>query len=87
MVADVFGVPVLVPRDVEGAAFGAALQALWSLSQAQGSGTTFPELVDAHVTFDDALACNPRIDNVKAYQGPYQRFLDHLVAVRQLYAA
>jgi xylulokinase len=87
MVADVFAVPVQVPRDVEGAAFGAALQALWALSDRNGAGTTFAELVDTHVSFDDALSCSPRAEHVEAYAGPYQRFLDHLAAVRQLYAA
>ena len=87
MVADVFNLPVEVPRDVEGAAFGAALQALWSLSNAQGTDVTFAELVDTHVTLDDALACKPDADRVKAYQEPYQRFLDHLVSVKQIYAA
>ncbi|HST43878.1 MAG TPA: xylulokinase, partial [Luteimonas sp.] len=60
MVADVFGLPVRVPRDVEGAAFGAALQALWALARARGDSTGIADLVDAHVHFDDALACNPR---------------------------
>jgi xylulokinase len=87
MVADVFGLRVEVPREVEGAAFGAALQALWSLSNAQGSETTFAELVGRHVAFDDALACTPHPDRVKKYEEPYQRFLDHLVAVKQIYAA
>ena len=87
MIADVFAVPVRVPRDVEGAAFGAALQALWSVSNAQGRETTFAELVDAHVSFDDALACSPHPGNLVAYQEPYQRFLDHLVAVQRIYAA
>ncbi|HEX7803474.1 MAG TPA: xylulokinase [Pseudoxanthomonas sp.] len=86
MVADVFGVPVRVPRDAEGAAFGAALQALWSLSRAQGGRLPLSELVDAHVGFDDALACSPRAESVEAYQAPYRRFLDRLVAVQQLYS-
>ena len=87
MVADIFGVPVEVPLQTEGAAFGAALQALWSLSNARGDAITFTELVDRHVIFDGALACTPHPDRVKAYQEPYQRFLDHLIAVKQLYAA
>jgi xylulokinase len=86
MVADVFDVPVQVPRDVEGAAYGAALQALWSLSRVQGNDTTFAELVDTHVSFDDTLACKPHAENARAYREPYQRFLGHLVAVRHLYA-
>ena len=87
MVADVFGLPVQVPRDVEGAAFGAALQALWSFSNGQGRGITFSQLVETHVSFDDALACTPQVDSVVVYQEPYQRFLEHLVAVQHLYSA
>jgi xylulokinase len=87
MVADVFRMPVLVPRDVEGAAFGAALQALWSVSQSQGGGLSFAEIADEHVGFDDALACTPRTKHVDAYEAPYARFVAHLVSVQQLYAA
>lgn len=87
MVADVFGMPVQVPRDVEGAAFGAALQALWALGHAQRVGTTFSELVDMHVSFDDALATTPQSDCAQAYQEAYQRFQDHLLAAQRLYAA
>ncbi|MEP6908579.1 MAG: FGGY-family carbohydrate kinase, partial [Pseudoxanthomonas sp.] len=87
LVADIFGIPVQVPCNAEGAALGAALQALWSFSHSQGSEISFAELVDAHVSFDDSLACSPHPQHVNAYQEPYQRFLDHLVAVEQLYAA
>lgn len=87
MVADVFGLPVRVPRDVEGAAFGAALQALWSLANARGQATGIAELVDAHVTFDDALACDPDPSRCDAYRAPYRRFLDHLAATARSHAA
>ncbi|MET0893160.1 MAG: xylulokinase [Pseudoxanthomonas sp.] len=87
MVADVFDLPVEVPREAEGAAFGAALQALWACSLAQGAGVSLPELVDAHVGMDAALACTPEPSRVAAYREPYRRFLEHLVAVRQLYTA
>src|SRR4249919_92199 len=87
MVADVFGLPVEVPREAEGAAFGAALQALWSLSLAKGEGRTLPELVDTHVANNGALACMPDIQRVDAYREPYLRFLEHLVAVKQIYAS
>ena len=43
MVADVFGLPVEVPAQAEGAAFGAALQALWAQShRAAGEGAILP---------------------------------------------
>lgn len=87
MVADVFGLIVEVPSEAEGAAFGAALQALWSLSQAQGDKTSLPELVGAHVTNDESLTCRPDAERVAAYREPYQRFLEHLAAVRRIYTA
>ena len=87
MIADVFGLPVEVPREAEGAAFGAALQAVWSLSQAHGTKTPLPELVGAHVTCNDTLTCTPNAEQVAAYREPYRRFLDHLAAAQRLYAA
>ena len=87
MVADVFGVPVEVPLQTEGAAFGAALQALWSVRTEQGDAVTLPALVQEHVATDSALSAQPDPARVAAYQSPYQRFLQHLDAVRPLYAA
>ena len=87
MVADVFGVPVEVPLQTEGAAFGAALQALWSLRREQGEAVTLPALVQEHVATADALSAQPDPARVAAYQAPYQRFLQHLDAVRPLYTA
>jgi xylulokinase len=87
MVADVFDVPVRVPRDIEGAAFGAALQALWGLSQSLGEDIGFAELADTHVAFDETLACSPDAASVSAYRTSYRRFLDHLAAIQPLYAA
>lgn len=87
MVADVFGVPVEVPRQTEGAAFGAALQALWSLRREQGDAATLPALVQEHVAIDASLSAQPDPARVLAYQVPYQRFLQHLDAVRPLYSA
>ncbi|KQN98012.1 MULTISPECIES: xylulokinase [Stenotrophomonas] len=87
MVADVFGLHVEVPRQTEGAAFGAALQALWSLQRAQGGSAMPAQLVAAHVAVDPARAAAPDPQRVEAYRAPYRRFLEHLDAVRPLYAA
>ena len=43
MVADVFDLPVQVPEQAEGAAFGAALQALWAHGRASGTDIDCPE--------------------------------------------
>jgi xylulokinase len=87
MVADVFDLRVDVPAQAEGAAFGAALQALWSQLRAQGQAVALPELVAAHVAVDPSRAAMPDPARAAAYREPYRRFLDHLDAVRPLYAA
>jgi xylulokinase len=87
MVADVFDLRVDVPAQPEGAAFGAALQALWSQQRAQGQAVALPDLVATHVALDPSRAATPDPERVAAYRQPYRRFLDHLDAVRPLYAA
>ena len=87
MVADVFGLPVEVPQQAEGAAFGAALQALWSLKKEQGEAISLAELATTHIATDNASTATPTAGSVAAYRAPYQRFLHHLDAVRPLYAA
>lgn len=87
MVADIFNLPVEVPSQGEGAAFGAALQALWALGRAHGDATPVAELVAAHLATDPALGATPDATRHAAYAKAYRRFLDHLSAVRPLYAA
>ncbi len=82
MVADVFGLPVQVPWQVEGAAFGAALQALWAVRRAAGEGVTPATICSEHVGMDPARAARPDTRNADAYAAAYQRFLDHLDSVR-----
>ena len=85
MVADIFELPVQAPTQAEGAAFGAALQALWALGQSQGEQTTLRELADLHVTTDPQLAATPDPQRADAYRKAYQQFLKHLQAVTPLY--
>jgi len=87
MVADIFNLPVEVPQQAEGAALGAALQALWSLRLSQGDTTPVAQLVAAHVSPDPAQTARPDAARHGAYAKAYQRFLNHLSAVRPLYAA
>jgi len=72
MAADVFDLPVAVTDQTEGAAFGAALQALWALDHASGGKAEIAALAREHVR------C--------AYREPYQRFLRHLQSAQQFYA-
>ena len=86
MVADVFGVRVEVPEQAEGAAFGAALQALWAHGRAGGSGGALADVAREHVRVEPALTAIPDPDAVAAYRVQYPRFLRHLDVARDLHA-
>ena len=87
MVADVFGLPVQVSLQAEGAAFGAALQALWASRRAAGEDIVPSVVCDAHVTHDPCRIARPDRQNSQAYAAAYQRFLHHLDAACVAHAA
>ena len=80
MVADVFDLPVQVPEQAEGAAFGAALQALWAHERATGAAADIAAIAREHVRTDDTASARPQPGAVAAYRTAYQRFLRHLDA-------
>lgn len=82
LIADLFQLPVVVPVQAEGAAFGAALQALWLC---EGQGRALADLVDEHLQFDPALAARPDPARAAAYEAGYQRFVHHLQALTPLF--
>jgi xylulokinase len=84
LVADVFGLPVEVPVQSEGAAFGAALQALWAVGRANGETSSIADIARAHVATESALSATPDPDRAQAYAAAYTRFLQHLDAVTPL---
>ena len=86
MVADVFGLPVDVPEQAEGAAFGAALQALWAVRRAEDADADLAALVAAHVRLEPRLSAHPHAEATAAYEAQYRRFLSHLEAIGPLYA-
>ncbi|WP_206860198.1 xylulokinase [Lysobacter changpingensis] len=86
MVADVFDLPVQVPEQAEGAAFGGALQALWAFERASGKDTPIAGIARDHVRVDEAAATRPDANAVAAYAAHYRTFLTHLDATQTLYA-
>lgn len=84
LVADVFGLPVDVPTQPEGAAFGAALQALWALGHARGDEATIADIAERHVALDPQLSARPEPSRTPAYATAYARFLRYLDAVTPL---
>jgi xylulokinase len=73
MCADVFGVETVCLRVDEGAAYGAALQALWT----QGSSRSISQITDAFVKLDEATRAKPDKGNSEIYRR-LQRMQDRL---------
>ena len=84
MIADVFELPVDSPRQAEGAAFGAALQALWASGRADGGADSLESITQTHVLMDDARSAVPDVATAAAYRAAYERFLRHLAAIAPL---
>jgi xylulokinase len=83
MVSDVFDLPVQVPMQSEGAAFGAVLQSLWAYELSQGSTQSLAEIVRQHVSMNHHLSVQPNPVQVAAYKKPYLRFLENLQALHR----
>lgn len=77
MVADVFELPVEVPVESEGAALGAALQALWASGTA-GTQAELASLVRAHVRLGEGEGTRPQPQWLPAYRSAHENFLRHL---------
>ncbi|MDG2538599.1 xylulokinase [Dyella jiangningensis] len=87
MIADVFELPVEVPLQAEGAAFGAALQALWAHERANGREADLAAMAREHVLIAPGLSVRPDGKNVPAYQASYRQFLRHLDGAKTFYAS
>ncbi len=81
LVADICDAPVTVYEQDEGAAFGAALQAL----QLTEPGASLAELTDAILTRDEPRCCEPRRTAVSHYEDNYRQYRQAVTAVTALY--
>ena len=84
VVADVCNTPVTVLEQDEGASFGAALQAL-SLLEGCETGD-FQQLVDAHLTRNEALCCEPKASAVSFYNESFANYQQAVNAITPLYS-
>jgi xylulokinase len=87
MVADVFELPVEVPAQAEGAAFGAALQALWAYDYANGKSKDLAAITREHVLVAPEFSTRPNTEAAAAYQTHYHQFLRHLKNTASFYAS
>lgn len=67
ILADVFNAEVVCISNEEGAAFGAALQALWAYQRRAGENATIEEICDRYVALAEQTRARPREANVEVY--------------------
>lgn len=82
LVADICGIPVTILNRQEGAAFGAALQAL----ELVDSGRSIVDLAREHLSRDESRSCAPRSAAVNFYKDSYSEYRRAVAAVAALYA-
>ncbi len=75
--ADIFNVEVVCLEIDEGAAYGAALQAMWTYLNHIGEKTTIQEVTDRFVKVDERTRVKPKPSNVRIYR-ELQRLQDRL---------
>ena len=67
IMADIFNAEVVTLKVSEGAAYGAALQALWCWRLQQGEKISIPEITDEFVQLNRAGTAHPNAKNVALY--------------------
>lgn len=78
--ADIFNTEVVCLKIDEGAAYGAALQAIWTYRNYMGERVTIQEVTDRYVEVDENTLTEPKPENVKIYSD-LQRIQDSLSKV------
>jgi xylulokinase len=68
IMADIFNAEVVTLKVSEGAAYGAALQALWCWKNQHGEPISIAEVTDQYVQLNPAETAQPKPENVKLYQ-------------------
>ena len=66
--ADIFDVEVVCLKIDEGAAYGAALQAMWTYRNYSGEKISIQEITDRFVEVDEDTLASPKPANVKVYK-------------------
>ena len=81
IVADIMDTPVICTEQSEAAALGAAIQAAWCKSWANGHEESLADLCKRCVKLDMASATLPIAANVAASQQAYERYQQHVATL------
>ncbi|MGA3801350.1 xylulokinase [Pseudomonas fluorescens] len=81
IVADTMNTAVICTEQSEAAALGAAIQAAWCVSWANGREDNLVDLCERCVKLDPASETQPVADNVQACQQAYERYQQQVVTL------
>jgi xylulokinase len=85
IMADVFNAEVVTLKVAEGAAYGAALQALWCWRREQGEKVTIQEITDQFIELNQEETAHPEPENVAVYE-EWQALQDDMsVSLREVF--
>jgi xylulokinase len=79
ILADVFNSEVVCLTNEEGAAFGAALQAMWAYKRHVGQAASIEQLCDRYVTLDESTRTRPSATRIETYS-QLQALHNHVVS-------
>lgn len=68
ILADVFNTEVVCVQNEEGAAVGAAVQAVWAYHKQQGQPVSIETLCHRYIALDETTRAKPNADHVRRYQ-------------------
>ena len=86
IMADIFNAEVVTLKVSEGAAYGAALQALWCWRQQQGEKIDISDITDEFVELNGNETARPDKKNVEVYRELQQLQDDTSAALREVFA-
>ena len=86
IMADIFNTEVVTLEVSEGAAYGAALQALWCWRRRQGEKVGISEITDAFVKLNQPETARPETANVEVYRELQALQDETSLALRQVFA-
>lgn len=86
IVADITGLPVTVLSQNEGAGFGAALQALWTLERQSNNALDISTITESHVVVDATQGAVPDPSRVAAYETVYAAYQRAVTQIAPLYS-
>ena len=86
IMADIFNAPVVTLKVSEGAAYGAALQALWCWRRQAGEKISINEITEKFVELNTLETAEPDAKNVEIYQELQALQTDMSVALRDVFA-